>query len=41
MAQNNIKKIVVLCGIICALVVSGCAKQQQNIPLYDTINVVV
>ena len=40
MAQNNIKKIVVLYGVICALVVSGCARKQQNIPLYDTVEVV-
>ena len=40
MAQNNIKNIIVLCGVIFAFVVAGCAKKQQNIPLYDTINVV-
>ena len=40
MAQNNIKKTVVLCGVVCALVVSGCANRQQNIPLYDTVDVV-
>ena len=38
MAQNNIKKTIILCGLVCSLI--GCAKQQQNMPLYDTINVV-
>ena len=40
MAQNNIKKTVVLSGVVCALMVSGCVKQQQNLPLYDTVDVV-
>lgn len=38
MAQNNIKKTIVLCAIIASL--SACANRQQNIPLYDTVNVV-
>ena len=38
MAQNNIKKTIVLCGLLCSLF--GCANRQQNIPLYDTVNVV-
>ena len=40
MALNNIKKTVVLSGVVCALVVSGCANRGQNVPLYDTIDVV-
>lgn len=40
MALNNIKKTIVLSGVVCAFVVSGCANRQQNIPLYDTVNVV-
>ena len=39
MAQNNIKKTIVLCTIIASL--SACANRQQNMPLYDTVNVVV
>lgn len=38
MAQNNIKKTIVLCTIIASL--SACANRQQNMPLYDTVNVV-
>lgn len=38
MAQNNIKKTIVLCAIIASL--SACANRQQNIQLYDTVNVV-
>ncbi len=40
MAQNNIKKTIVLCGIMCAVMISGCANRQQSVPLYDTVNVV-
>ena len=40
MAQNNIVKTIFLYGAVCALMVSGCAKQQQNMPLYDTVTVV-
>ena len=40
MAQNNIKKIFALFVALCAGVVSGCANRQQNMPLYDTVNVV-
>ncbi len=40
MAQNNIKKTIVLCETICVLMVAGCAQQQQYVPLYDTVNVV-
>ncbi len=40
MALNNIKKTIVLSGVVCAMVVSGCARKQQNMPLYDTIDVV-
>ena len=41
MAQNNIKKIVFLYGAICALAISGCAKQQNVMPsLYDNITVI-
>ncbi len=40
MAQNNIKKTIVLCGILCAMIISGCANRQQYVPLYDTVNVV-
>ena len=41
MTQNNIKKsIFILVGIF-ALFVSGCANQnRQEVPLYDTVNVV-
>ena len=40
MAQNNIKKTIFLYAAICAVMVSGCAKKQQNIPLYDNVTVV-
>ena len=40
MAQNNIKKAIFLYATICAVMVSGCAKKQQNIPLYDNVTVV-
>jgi len=40
MAQNNIIKTIFLCGAVCTLMVSGCAKQQQDMPLYDTVTVV-
>jgi hypothetical protein len=40
MAQNNIKKTIVLCGIVCTMMISGCADRQQYVPLYDTVNVV-
>ncbi len=40
MAQNNIKKIFALFVALCAGIVSGCANRQQNMPLYDTVNVV-
>ena len=41
MAQNNMIRTIVLCGTICVLILSGCAKQQQQyLPLYDTVNVV-
>ncbi len=40
MAQNNIKQTLVLVCTMCAMMISGCANQQQNMQLYDTVNVV-
>ena len=41
MARNNIIKTIVLCGAMCVMMVAGCAKRQQEfVPLYDTVNVV-
>ncbi len=40
MAQNNIKKTIVLCAVLASFAISGCANKQQNLPLYDTVNVV-
>lgn len=40
MAQNNMIKTIVLCGTVCVLMLSGCARKQENFPLYDTVNVV-
>ena len=41
MAQNNIKKTIALFVAICTVAVSGCVKQQQqDMPLYDTVNVI-
>ena len=40
MAQNNMIKTIVLCGTMCVLTLSGCARKQEYVPLYDTVNVV-
>lgn len=41
MAQNNIKRILCLFAGFCTLFICGCAqKQRQNVPQYDTVNVV-
>ena len=39
MAQNKIKNIAFNTIAVCAVIVSGCTKK-QNVPMYDTVNVV-
>ena len=40
MAQNHIKNIIYMFIGICSVLVTGCANRNQNMPQYDTINVV-